>query len=379
VDGLIPVVPATTAAALPGDRVASGTVAPFAALLGALREPVAEGAVIASSPEAAGADAVLVAAVPTIAQDRPATPEPGRVGDQPAASDPLLVQALLAATQAQPGVAAAPIAKPAGQGGAAEAPRAASSATPAAEGIAAGKPVPASVPRHGRAVSARAETEAKPMTATETGNAAPAHAPVAARPADPAPMDAREATRPFPYPPAVPDTPAPQRTEAASPVGAPPPILPADPLSPGCVSPQEGMPPRAAAPAPIHQVARLVVALSAGGEDEDRLSVALDPVELGRVEISIERQGGSAQVRVMAERPETLALLQRDQRELDRLLGQSGIGEEGRSLSFGLSPDGGGAGGSDHGSRHRGGAPSPVQRAAEPAIRPILGLIDLAV
>ena len=131
---------------------------------------------------------------------------------------------------------------------------------------------------------------------------------------------------------------------------------------------------------PTHQIAPLAVALFAGGADDDSISLTLDPAELGRVEISIERTGGSAHVRVVAERPDTLLLLQRDHRELDRLLGQAGIGEDGRQLSFGLASDGRGRQPKDDERRHRGPAASAVispGRIVEP--RPLLSLIDLAI
>ena len=55
--------------------------------------------------------------------------------------------------------------------------------------------------------------------------------------------------------------------------------------------------------------------------------MALEPEQLGRVEIRIQRDAGgdTAAIQVLAERPETLALLQRDARELDRALGQAGV------------------------------------------------------
>lgn len=141
--------------------------------------------------------------------------------------------------------------------------------------------------------------------------------------------------------------------------------------------------PRATAPAPVRQVAQIAVTVAARGTDESTISVALDPEELGRVEISIERQGPTAQVRVLAERPETLTILQRDQRELDRLLGQAGIGEEGRTLSFGLSSDGGGGNAADGQSRQHGGGGGPAIRFAiperTPETRSVLGLLDIAI
>lgn len=92
------------------------------------------------------------------------------------------------------------------------------------------------------------------------------------------------------------------------------------------------------APLPARQLAPVVVSLALGSRDE-ALTIALDPVELGRVEVSIGQGKEAGQVRIVAERPETLALLQRDQRELDRALNQSGLGDMARSLSFSLASD----------------------------------------
>jgi flagellar hook-length control protein FliK len=65
----------------------------------------------------------------------------------------------------------------------------------------------------------------------------------------------------------------------------------------------------------------------------------LDPGELGRVEVSIGQGKEAGQLRIVAERADTLALLQRDQRELDRALNQAGLGDMARSLSFSLASD----------------------------------------
>jgi Meckel syndrome type 1 protein len=92
------------------------------------------------------------------------------------------------------------------------------------------------------------------------------------------------------------------------------------------------------APMPARQLAPVVVSLALGRGDE-ALTIALDPVELGRVEVSIGQGKEAGQIRIVAERPETLALLQRDQRELDRALNQSGLGDMARSLSFSLASD----------------------------------------
>jgi Meckel syndrome type 1 protein len=89
---------------------------------------------------------------------------------------------------------------------------------------------------------------------------------------------------------------------------------------------------------PARQLAPVVVSLALGRGDE-AVTIALDPVELGRVEVSIGQGKEAGQIRIVAERPETLALLQRDQRELDRALNQAGLGDMARSMSFSLASD----------------------------------------
>ena len=114
-------------------------------------------------------------------------------------------------------------------------------------------------------------------------------------------------------------------------------------------APADGMLQRIDAPAPssvarelpappARQLAPVVVSLALGRGDE-ALTIALDPGELGRVEVSIGQGKEAGQVRIVAERPETLALLQRDQRDLDRALNQAGLGDMARSLSFSLASD----------------------------------------
>jgi hypothetical protein len=129
-------------------------------------------------------------------------------------------------------------------------------------------------------------------------------------------------------------------------------------------------------------VAPFAVSLALGSDDS--LSLTLDPVELGRVEVSIAR-GAEAHVSLRAERPETLALLQRDRAELERALAGAGFGLEGRgpSLSFGL---GFGPGGDDRrdrrpAARDGGGpraAPAAPAHALHQAAPTARGLIDLA-
>jgi Meckel syndrome type 1 protein len=141
------------------------------------------------------------------------------------------------------------------------------------------------------------------------------------------------------------------------------------------------------APLPSRQLAPVLVSLALGRGDE-ALTVTLDPVELGRVEVSIGQGKEAGQVRIVAERAETLALLQRDQRELDRALNQAGLGDMARSLSFSLASD---QGRQHHqqGAAHQGssqfsgilrgpGTDHPIAPAPYPA-RSATSLLDIAV
>ncbi len=102
----------------------------------------------------------------------------------------------------------------------------------------------------------------------------------------------------------------------------------------------QGAPLREApAPPPARQLVPVVVSLALRGGGDEALTIALEPGELGRVEVSIGQGKEAGQIRIVAERPETLALLQRDQRDLDRALNQAGLGDMARSLSFSLASD----------------------------------------
>ncbi len=146
--------------------------------------------------------------------------------------------------------------------------------------------------------------------------------------------------------------------------------------------------PRPAAPPPMQQLAPVAIALALLPGDRPALRVALEPPELGRVEVRIQRGAdGADAVRILVERPETLALLQRDRGELGRALDQAGVGA-GSGISLGLA--GQETGGGQHGGAQReagsGGAPgrgppAPQALAAGPPERSValLGLLDIAV
>lgn len=73
----------------------------------------------------------------------------------------------------------------------------------------------------------------------------------------------------------------------------------------------------------------------------DRVSIQLRPVELGRIEVRMEfGSDGVMRAKFMAENPQTLELLQRDLRGLEKSLQDAGIRTESGSLSFSLRDDG---------------------------------------
>ena len=93
------------------------------------------------------------------------------------------------------------------------------------------------------------------------------------------------------------------------------------------------------AASPGEQVAMQIRRAAAGGAD--RITLQLHPRDLGTVEVRLEF-GDNASVRaaVLVERPETLELLQRDARLLQRALNEAGLEADGGSLSFDLRGEG---------------------------------------
>jgi len=91
--------------------------------------------------------------------------------------------------------------------------------------------------------------------------------------------------------------------------------------------------PRATDTAPVTQVAPVLVSLLHAPDGTQRLTLRLDPPELGHVQIRIERPSeGPARVEIIVERQETLNLLVRDQVQLQRALDQAGVPPDGRSV-----------------------------------------------
>jgi flagellar hook-length control protein FliK len=76
------------------------------------------------------------------------------------------------------------------------------------------------------------------------------------------------------------------------------------------------------------------------GAGQDRINIQLRPPELGRIEVKFELADNRlVHVVITADRPETLELLQRDVRGLERALQDAGLSTDSGSLNFSLRGD----------------------------------------
>ena len=90
--------------------------------------------------------------------------------------------------------------------------------------------------------------------------------------------------------------------------------------------------PRATAETVQHFSQQLSRAAALG---KDRISLQLNPSELGRVDVKLEfAQDQSMRAVITADRPETLDLLQRDARALERALQDAGVKLDNNALNF---------------------------------------------
>ena len=82
-------------------------------------------------------------------------------------------------------------------------------------------------------------------------------------------------------------------------------------------------------------MAPVLVSLRHTADGMQRVTMRLDPPELGRVQVRIDRPTDApARVEITVEKAETLTLLLRDQTQLQRALDQAGVPAEGRSVTF---------------------------------------------
>jgi flagellar hook-length control protein FliK len=76
------------------------------------------------------------------------------------------------------------------------------------------------------------------------------------------------------------------------------------------------------------------------------ISVQLEPAELGKVQVQIDRLQNAPHVKITVQRPETMAALMHDSSQLQRALDQAGVASQGRSITLLLgSPNSGHQGG----------------------------------
>jgi flagellar hook-length control protein FliK len=89
----------------------------------------------------------------------------------------------------------------------------------------------------------------------------------------------------------------------------------------------------------VAQVAMHVA--QAAAEGSDRINIRLSPSELGRIDVRLDfGPDGRVQAVFAADRPQTVELLQRDARDLERALQDAGLRADSGSLSFNLRGDG---------------------------------------
>ncbi len=96
--------------------------------------------------------------------------------------------------------------------------------------------------------------------------------------------------------------------------------------------------PQAAHASAASQVAPALLTLATSASGTQRLTLRLEPADLGTVQVRIDRPAEApAHVDISVSRPETLTLLLRDQAQLQHTLNQAGVPAEGRTLSFHLA------------------------------------------
>jgi flagellar hook-length control protein FliK len=96
-------------------------------------------------------------------------------------------------------------------------------------------------------------------------------------------------------------------------------------------------------------VDQVAVKLTSSAKDGGgKISIRLNPEELGKVDVKLEiGRDGAVRATVSADRPETLELMQRDARALEKALQDAGLKTDSNSLQF-ESRDGRNASGQQH-------------------------------
>ena len=110
-------------------------------------------------------------------------------------------------------------------------------------------------------------------------------------------------------------------------------------------------------PLPLNAAAIAVEIVSRLRDGMRRFDIRLDPPELGRIDVRLEMdRNGNVSTKLTLDRPETLELMQRDARGLERALQQAGLKTDAGGLEFSLRSHA--DNGPEHGHSGRSGHPS---------------------
>ncbi len=103
----------------------------------------------------------------------------------------------------------------------------------------------------------------------------------------------------------------------------------------------------------------------AAAEGADKINIKLKPLTLGQIEVQLDvASDGRVHAVIAADKPETLDLLQRDARALERALNDAGLRTDSGSLSFNLRGQNQQFGGMPGNANSGGGFGSAADRAA---------------
>ncbi|RDD63643.1 flagellar hook-length control protein FliK [Ferruginivarius sediminum] len=121
-------------------------------------------------------------------------------------------------------------------------------------------------------------------------------------------------------------------------------------------------PNHARTPAPLPVQEQVAVQIQrAAGQGQQRLNIRLHPAELGRIEVKLDvGDDGAVRAVLAVDKAETLDMLQRDTRGLEKALQNAGLKTDGGSLSFNLRGEQGGQDqfGNGGGNHHHGTSPA---------------------
>ena len=103
-------------------------------------------------------------------------------------------------------------------------------------------------------------------------------------------------------------------------------------MASGAVATAQGRPGAASGTAVGLVAVKLAGAAAAGG---GRITIKLNPEDLGKVDVKLELgKDGLVRATISAEKPETLDMLQRDSRVLEKALQEAGLKTDQQSLAF---------------------------------------------